>query len=413
MSLHTGTATFSRFKVAGPPVRMFDEEFLARLRMHAVSKEKRSRISIDRHKIGWAGGSHIWDDVFDLEKNILGDFLTFDFWHETDQLPADRLKAYYETDLKAITRNNKEGKKATSRQRKEARESAKEQLEQEARDGRFKRWKVFPVIWDSIKQELMLGTTSTSEMDRFMLLFQQTFERNLIGQPNELASYATHINAATLAKRIDWGSKSLGLTPFVKGGSEECRWSANDAYPFFLGNEFVLWLMFRTMTIDDETVVGDESKVAVFFSGGVKLDHPERKDNDTLNSDSAIRTPQARDALRAGYLPRKAALTLARHNKQYTFKLQAEQFGISSLSLPKIDGETVVPRERMIERYELLRDFNETFDLLYQQFVKLRTTNGPAWEAEADEIRDWIQKASSNRKKVKKGDGEEKHHEGR
>src|SRR6185369_6578245 len=63
----------------------------------------------------------------------------------------------------------------SARQKKEAREVARERLEDEARDGRFLKRKAFPILWDSPSNELLVGTTAMSAIDRLLALFEQTF----------------------------------------------------------------------------------------------------------------------------------------------------------------------------------------------------------------------------------------------
>ena len=48
-------------------------------------------------------------------------------------------------------------------------------MEEEAADGRFLRRKAYPVLWDAPSNELLVGTTSATAMDRLHLLFEQTF----------------------------------------------------------------------------------------------------------------------------------------------------------------------------------------------------------------------------------------------
>ena len=63
---------------------------------------------------------------------------------DTDRLPGALLKAYYEADLAALSRDDPSGF-ASAKQKREAKESARDRLEAEAKDGRFKRRKCTPV----------------------------------------------------------------------------------------------------------------------------------------------------------------------------------------------------------------------------------------------------------------------------
>ena len=84
---------------------------------------------------------------------------------DTDRLPGALLKAYYEADLAALSRDDPSGF-ASAKQKREAKESARDRLEAEAKDGRFKRRKCTPVLWDRAANEVLFGATSTTHVDR-------------------------------------------------------------------------------------------------------------------------------------------------------------------------------------------------------------------------------------------------------
>ena len=93
---------------------------------------------------------------------------------DTDKLPADLLRAYYAVELKALSKNNPSGF-ASARQKREAKEIARDRLEQEAKDGRYRKRKCIPVLWDRLSNEVLFGATSLTQVDRLCSLFEQTF----------------------------------------------------------------------------------------------------------------------------------------------------------------------------------------------------------------------------------------------
>src|SRR6266404_3249771 len=113
----------------------------------------------DGIQVGWTGGEHVLDTRFDLAKNVVNDALSFAFRVDSERLPADLLRAYTAIELTALSANNPSGV-PSARQKREARENAKERLEQEGKDGRFVRRKLCDLLWDAPSNELLIGTTA-------------------------------------------------------------------------------------------------------------------------------------------------------------------------------------------------------------------------------------------------------------
>src|SRR5205085_10362033 len=134
--------------------------------------------SADGVECGWTAGEHVLDTDFHLAKNIINDTLTFDLRVDTDKVPGDLLRAYYAVELKALTKNNPSGF-PSARQKREAKEIARERLEDEAKDGRYRRRKCIPVLWDRLSNEVLFGATSPTQVDRLCGLFEQTFQTEL------------------------------------------------------------------------------------------------------------------------------------------------------------------------------------------------------------------------------------------
>src|SRR5262249_32705873 len=155
--------TFARYKVLGASPGLFGPEHLDRLLAHAIGKQRVA--SSDGVEVGWTAGEHILDTSFDLAKNVVNDTLHFAIRIDTLKLPSDLLRAYAAVELQALAKNNPSGL-PSARQKREARETARQRLEDEAKDGRFLRRKAYPVLWDSQANELLVGTTSGNVIDR-------------------------------------------------------------------------------------------------------------------------------------------------------------------------------------------------------------------------------------------------------
>src|SRR4051812_34721046 len=146
MGFFTGRVTFARFRVQGASPGLFGPEHLEALDAHAAGKQRVAQS--DGVQIGWTAGDHVLDTRFDLAKNVVNDALHFAFRVDSERLPADLMRAYTQIELDALSANNPSGL-PSARQKREARESARDRLEQEAKDGRYVRRKTYEVLWDA------------------------------------------------------------------------------------------------------------------------------------------------------------------------------------------------------------------------------------------------------------------------
>jgi hypothetical protein len=384
MNWLSGSVTVRRFAVDGPRPRFFGGEHLDRLRAHAAGTQRIA--SADGVETGWTGGESILDTTFTEGKNVWPDHLLFDLWTQTDRLPADLLKAYYVADLAALSRNNPSGY-PSSRQKREARESAKDRLWEQAKDGRFLKRKIDPILWDAGRNEVYFGTTSDNAAARLCSLFGQTFGSDLT-QVDLMARGLTPISAGTLAVSRHPEAKSERLSEFVRGVTpDEPKWSVDPDVPDFLGSEFLIWLWHIAEQDSDTLECPDGSEATFLFSGGVRLGCPRGQGDDVINSDSGIRTPEARAGLTVGKIPTKAALTVVRHADQFSFKIVAESLAITAAKLPA-PPDDATGRARDEHRLQAVRDLVETVEQMYFAFLDKRL--GPQWQDELRRIQHWI-----------------------
>lgn len=382
MGFLTGRAGFLRFAVDGPAPRAFGEDTLKLLEANAAGS---SRVAAaDGVEVGWAGGAHVLDTTFTLEKNVLGDALVLDLRVDTDKLPGDRLKAYYETELKALAAHNPSGL-PSMRQKREARETARNRLEDEARDGRYRRHKCVPVLWDAASNEVLFGAGSGVVFDRLAALFQKTFGYGL--------------NVMTAGKRAEALANRAGRSladdttvpaAFVPGVTpDEYAWVADNTTRDFLGDEFLLWLWFHSEGDSETLTVADGSEVTYMLARALTLECPRgQTGSETLKHEGPSRLPEARQAIQSGKLPRKAGLTLVRHDQQYELTVQAETLFVSGAKLPAPEGEGLDANGKRHARLGQLRHLTETLDLLFGAFIARRTSSG--WADDLGKMQAWL-----------------------
>ena len=382
MGFVNGRVTYVRYRVSGEGPLPFGEDHLEQVGLHAIGRHGAGEVA-DGVTAGWAGGDHVLDVEFALEKNILDDALHLALRVDTDKIPGDLLRAYTKIETDARAQLNPSGY-PTKAQRQEAKEAARLRAEAESVDGRFRRRKHYPVLWDGQTNTLYAGTASAAVLDRLLPLFRETFGRTL--EP---------ITAGTLAQAQ---AEALGraveeIPPVLFHAEAESAtipaWAAEGdvSRPDFWGNEFLLWLWHTLKNDGDTLTLADGSEATVMLAKTLTLDCPRGETGrDSLTDEGPTRLPEAFRALQAGKLPRKAGLIVVRHGAQYELTLQAETLAVSGAALPKPEGAT--GRDAQVARIDSLRHLVETLDLLYDAYGRRRT--GPDWSGELGRIRRWL-----------------------
>lgn len=383
MGFFSGRVACTRFRVSGRAPRAFGPEYLEPLAAHAVGKQRVAEAN--GSVAGWTAGDHILDTRFDLAKNIINDTLHFALRVDSQKIPGDLLRAYTQVELEALTAGNPSGR-PSARQKREAREAARARIEAEAADGRYLRRKAYPLLWDAQSNELLVGTSAVTVLDRLHTLFQQTFNRTF-----ELHGAGPQAFRQAEARDQGRAVDDAQPAPFVPGVSAagEVAWAPDEASRDFLGNEFLLWLWFVLDSEADTLALADKSEVTAMFARTLLLECPRgQTGKESITSDGPTRLPEAHRAVQAGKLPRKAGLTLVRHDQQYELTLQAETLAVSGAKLPPQEADE--ERARLEERVTQLRHLLETLDLLYDAFGVRRF--GPNWAKDLARIQKWLQR---------------------
>jgi hypothetical protein len=135
--------------------------------------------------------------------------------------------------------------------------------------------------------------------------------------------------------------------------------------------------------------VSDGSDVAVMLARSLTLECPRgQTGHETITHEGPTSLPEARRAIQAGKLPRKAGLTLVRHGIQYEFALHAESLGIGSARLPPSEEED--DRAKLDDRADQIRSLIETLDLLFDAFGQVRFSSD--WPKELTKMQKWLQR---------------------
>lgn len=379
MGFFSGRVACCRYRVTGRSLSAFHPEHVEKLAKHAIGKQ---RIAVgDGSQVGWIAGDHILDLKFDLAKNIVHDTLQFALRIDEQKIPGDLLRAYTQVELEGLAAHNPSGQ-PSGRQRREARMLAKERLETEAKDGRYLRRKAIPILWDAPSGELIVASTAVSALERLRPLFKDSFDRNL--EPLSAGRQAFAIAEATGQAR---GVDDARPTVFVPSQDHSVAWTPDEGDRDFLGNEFLLWLWHHLHNESETIKLGDNSEVTAMLTRTLVLECPRgQTGRESISSEGPAKLPEALRAIQAGKLPRKAGLTLVRHDSQYELTLHAETLAVTGARLPPPEADD--DRARQEERVTQLRNLLETLDLLYAAFLQRRL--GDAWAKETARMKKWL-----------------------
>lgn len=384
MGFLSGRVSFVRYRVGGASPLPFSEADVEAVAQHAIGRHGPADPT-DGVRVGWNGGRHVLDQTFDFGKNVLDDALHVGIRLDSDKVPAELLRAYTQIELDARAAESPTGR-PTKQQREEAKEAARVRADAEAADGRFRKRKSHPILWDGRTSTLYAGTTSTAVLDRLATLFRTTFDRPL--EPITAGTLAQD-RAAALGRAHDL--EALAPLALFEDSTPQAVWAESEpTRRDDLGNEFLLWLWHSLQADGDAVTLADGSEVTVMMAKTLTLDCPRGlTGRDSLTNEGPTRLPEAFRALQAGKLPRKVGLILVRHGEQYDLTLQAETLAVNGLALPKPEG--LSGDEAKVARIESLRHVTETLDSLFDAFIRRRID--PGWDRELGRIRDWLRAA--------------------
>jgi hypothetical protein len=158
----------------------------------------------------------------------------------------------------------------------------------------------------------------------------------------------------------------------------------------FLGREFLVWLWYESevkegvlpLPSGEACELWLEEQLTLVVGG---LEKAESK----LKGSTPSYTSEAKEALRRGKLPTKAKIRVDRGPQSWSFVFEADTLGIAGVKIPALLTEE--NDERFYERMQLVEELEGILGGLYEQFLKVRTSD--AWTREvAPAMRAWVQR---------------------
>lgn len=374
-----GSLGFERFSVAGFEDSAFGDEHIEILAKHAAGKNQSA--STENVHIGFLGGNHLFDQDFDLSKNVINDAVHCSVRIDTNQIPAAIRNAWLQMELAGLAKDSEDGT-VSKNARKEAKEAVEQRCEVEAASGKYRKMQQFPILWD-VEQEMLyfggsVGTGCGHCLDLLERCFEVEFRRIGAGAIAE----AWAIEEERYAELDD-----LRPVSFISNGHQlEHVWTNEHSQkPDFLGNEFLMWLWWTLENESDTIMLPDDSEVTIMLSKTLTLECPRGESGkETITSESPVALPETMLAIRSGKLPRKIGMTMISDGRQFDLVLQAETFAISGAKIHLDDDEDFDDNDRI----DAIRLLSESTDLLFHVFCDRRTSS--SWKKEQAEIGKWI-----------------------
>ncbi|MCM2359442.1 MAG: recombination-associated protein RdgC [Geobacteraceae bacterium] len=342
---------------------------------------------IEELSVGWVHTGNHRESSFAAPADFWHDhYLAFSLRQDRRRLPAALLKAYYQVAEHEYLAANPGLRWVPKQKKQELRDNVRAALLA----------KTLPVptvhdaVWDTRTGLLTFTSLAAAVLDTFDSQFRKSFPG--------LRLVAVHPYAR--AERVADGPLLPALRSCNKASTEAVldliqsnRW---------LGADFFLWLMHRTMNDSSEYRVGrpgpageGEPFVAYLNDRLVLCSSGENGIQKITVAGPQDRFSEVCTALRGGKAINEATLYLEKEENLWKLTLKGETFHFASLKAPKVKEERdntvdeASEREALFfERMGLLETGLQLFDSLYAAFLTARLGSG--WEGEMGKIKEWL-----------------------
>jgi hypothetical protein len=138
----------------------------------------------------------------------------------------------------------------------------------------------------------------------------------------------------------------------------------------FVGREFLLWLWFETEIYETNLAPTRADAIALWLEGELTL----ADDTDETRVKSAMpgATPEAKQALRQGKLPKQTRLRAVLNDFEYSWKMKADDLAVSGLKVPAQLRAQDDKYEALYERMRLVETIEAELEALFHDFLSLR-----------------------------------------
>jgi hypothetical protein len=146
----------------------------------------------------------------------------------------------------------------------------------------------------------------------------------------------------------------------------------------FMGREFVVWLWFESEMQETNLHPTGVDPLSMWLEAQITL--VLEKEESRLKGAIPASSPEAKEALRQGKLPKEAKMRVVRGDREYAWTLKADSLGIAGLKLPTQLKKNDEKHEVFYERMMLLEDLEASLAALFADFVRMRLSE--PWDEE-------------------------------
>lgn len=403
MPITSGRVSYCRFRVQGDAPPAVDETLLDLLHEHAFRETEIG--SPDEVEAGWVTAEHLMDTTFAYDKVAYGPFVLFALRLDTHKVPGEVKQAYQKMNEQAAASQSPTGFASKSEKR-EAKDLANRQVQEDLASGRFRRSRSVQIAWDLANGLVVCANASGSVVEQLVRLFRKTFAVELV--PMTAGLEAGHYLSQSGKSRDyeDLLPSSFTKPPAESGYAEDqasprerhtpvCPWVTKSIdLKDFVGNEWLTWLWW--MQENEEGIVPTDKAGELFITIHRALDLDcawEMGGKVTIRCDKPTSLMEADDALKTGKWPRKFGLIVSDGEHQWDLTIGGDTLNVSAALLPDIT-EAQTPREVIEQRLALIGSLGFALDQLYAAFLKQRTASG--WPGKRDTISKWIKQRATH-----------------
>ncbi len=384
---------------------MVDDTALGVLKDFAFKEQELP--SADHPEIGFITAEHLYDTQFTYEKCGYGDtgqWLLAAIRVDNHAVPGEVKQAYQKINEHAAASASPTGM-ISRRERREAKETATRQVQEELIASKFRRSRIIPILWDLPGGQLYCGSTSAAAHEALHSLLRESFAVELA--PITSGTLAANLLRGEGRDRDYEELRPAALTqpPRERHDQDDAQAASRDdgvpVVPWvaqaidlkdFLGNEFLLWLWYACETAEGVINVIDarKQKRELFVTLDKSLDMAciwGVHGTQSLRSDQVTRLREAVEALKGGKWPRKAGLILADGESQWELTLQGDRWQVTSARLPEIT-EATHERQLVDARLDQTMALARALDQLMIAYLRERT--GKNWPALKEKLKAWV-----------------------
>ncbi len=155
----------------------------------------------------------------------------------------------------------------------------------------------------------------------------------------------------------------------------------------FLGEEWLIWLWYRSEREEGLFTLSDGSQVEFHFDNQLTLEAQlAEAERSRLSGGAPSFSTEAKEALRSGKMVSQAKVRLVRDGREWVMSIVGRSLAISGMKIPAV--LTREEDEKFFERQALLEEGDALLRGLFEAFLQVRLDLS-AWNEEVDAIRRW------------------------